>query len=118
DNDLIGRAVMTRRLGELINASKPNPQAPPPDPAGMVEVIVPPGGAGCVQSLTIPRKYYYATVKDDRTLIAMPWPEFHALMTGHANGPGPNGATWACANPHLVDRLPKNPAPPPAAPLQ
>jgi hypothetical protein len=117
DDDLIGRAVLARRRLELVDASKPNLQAPPPDPAGMVEVIVPDGGGTCVQSRTMPRKFYYATVKDGRATIAMPWAEFNAIAFATAGTAGPSGGQWLECNPHLKSRFPQNPpAPLPESP--
>jgi hypothetical protein len=115
DVELIARAVMMRRRIELVNASRPDPQAPPPDPVGLVEVFLPEGGPCCVQSRTIRNKFYYAEPRGERFAIKMPWHEFHGLAFGTAGTVGPNGGAWLECNPHLTDRLPKNPAPPPPA---
>jgi hypothetical protein len=120
DDQLIGRAVMAKRRGELVDASRPNPNDPPPDPVGLVEVFVPEGGAGCVQSRTMRGKYFYSELRDDgRQIIKLPWYEFVGIANATTgSGAGPNGQCWWEANPHLKAMLPVNPPPPPAAPLQ
>src|SRR5258707_9230662 len=52
DHDLIARCVLARRRGELVNAGRPDPLAPSDLGGGLVEVIVPDGGASCVMSRT------------------------------------------------------------------
>jgi hypothetical protein len=116
---IVGRAVAMKRRIELANASRPNPQDPPPDPAGLIEVYLPEGGPNCVQSRDMRAKYYYAVeMPDGRRVIRMPWHEFYRLAFSIHNGAGPNGACWLDCNPSLVDRFPKNPPPPPAAPYE
>jgi len=112
DDEIVGRASLMRRYLELTSAGKPNP---PPDPAGLIEVVVPEGGATCVQSLTIPRKFYYATMQDGRAVIRMPWRELSAIIFGTSGTDGPSGGLWLAANPHLQARFPQNPPPPLAA---
>jgi hypothetical protein len=121
DDALLARADLVRRRTEMIDATRnPHPQQKIAQfqPGNLVEVIVPPGGAGAVQSRTIMGKYYYAEVKDGHTVIMMPWDEFRAIAFAvHNSGSGPSGGAWLDANPHLVDRFPKNPAPPIAGPI-
>ncbi|OKO74514.1 hypothetical protein AC629_34995 [Bradyrhizobium sp. NAS80.1] len=113
DRDLIARAVMMRRRLELIDASRPNPMAPPPDPDGMVEANLPEGAATCVQDRMLRGKYFYAEDRGGRLVIRLPWRTFYDLANSiHVSGSGPNGAAWWLANPHLSDRLPKNGPPP------
>jgi len=79
DEDLLERAALMRRRLELVSAGRPDLRTPP-DPAGMVEVFVPEGGAGCVMSRTLCNRFYYASEEDDgRFIIKMPWSEFYAL---------------------------------------
>jgi len=114
--EVIARAVMARRRGELIDAAKPNPNDPAPDLGGLVEVICPPGWSACVQSKTIRNRFYYPETNGEHTTIKLPWHEFIAL-TRVTECSGPNGGCWLEANPHLAALFPKN-APPVPAPLQ
>jgi len=118
DNEIVGRATLMRRYLELTSANRPDPQAPPPDPAGMVEVTIPSGGPSCVQSMTQPRKYFYSVIKGDRAMISLPWPELRAIIFGTSGTAGLNGGAWLACNPHLQNRFTPNPPPPPPAPLQ
>jgi hypothetical protein len=110
DEDLIKRSDLMVRRVELYNEihNRAPQQVAPSQP--LVDVIVPPGGPSCVQSRSILGKFYYAEEKDGRRIIRMPWSEFYAIAfaTSH-NSAGPNGGTWLDCNPHLADRLPKNP---------
>jgi hypothetical protein len=118
--ELVARAVCMERRITLINASRPDPQAPPPDPVGLIEVIVPAGAECCVQSRTLRNKFYYGELRGERHIIKMPWHEFvgiaNATVTNGAAGA--NGACWWECNPHLVAHLPKNDPPPAPAPYQ
>jgi hypothetical protein len=119
DRDLIARAVMAKRRCEILDAARPNPNAPPPvDQAGLVDIVVPDGvDVSCIQSRTIMGRYYYRELRGDQWIIRAPWSEFYTLAFGIHNSAGVNGAVWCAANPHLTDRLPKNSPPPiPEAP--
>jgi hypothetical protein len=112
------RELMTRRI-ELYNSIHNPPleqQQATQHAGGLVEVIIPPGGPGAFAKKG--GGYYYATEKDGRMVAMLPWATFHSLAFGVNRGAGPNGGMWLDYNPHLVDRLPQNPAPPPPAPYQ
>jgi hypothetical protein len=113
DRDILARAAMTKRRFAILDAQRPHPNAPPPDPAGMCEVNIPPGGATCIQSRKLRSKFFYAEERDGRLVVRLPWDEFRDIANStHVSGSGPNGASWWASNPHLANRLPKNPQPP------
>jgi hypothetical protein len=120
DDQIVGRAVLARKRIELVDAERNTPPQtdPLPPASAMVTAFIPDGAyVTSVQSRSLRGVYYHVQVdKTGRRTIMLPWLEFHSLAFGHSNTAGVNGGRWLDCNPHLVDRLPKNPAPPPAAP--